>query len=161
MAAKLTPAQREEALIKVWQMSMRGATTTKIAAELGISAKGVGRLLKTARERAQKQNEAAMDGYLAEFVGEQRAVIETAWERLGKVRDNSLNVGSIQSNIIAASKNIATARGVFVERTDITSKGAAIAWTELVRQIEAEEKQTRTPANEAQMPDLQDPAGHG
>ena len=85
MAAKLTPAQREDAILKAWQMSLRGATTTKISQELGISAKGICRLLKTARDRAQKQNEAEMAGYLAEFVGEQRAVIEAAWERLGKV----------------------------------------------------------------------------
>ncbi len=160
MAAKLTPAQREDAILKAWQMSLRGATTTKISQELGISAKGICRLLKTARDRAQKQNEAEMAGYLAEFVGEQRAVIEAAWERLGKVRDNSLNVGSIQSNIISASKNIATARGVFVERTDITSKGSAIAWTELVKQIEADEKHSIT-ATEPPALDMDTAVGHG
>jgi hypothetical protein len=145
MAAKLTPAQREEAILKSWQMSLRGATTTKIAAELKITPKGVGRLLKVARQRAQDQNAAEMQGYLAEFVGEQRQVIEEAWRRLGIVRDNSLNVGSIQANIINASKNVATARGVFVERRDVTSGGSAIAWTDLVKQLEAEDKASGIP----------------
>jgi hypothetical protein len=145
MAAKLTPAQREDAILKAWQMSLRGATTTKIGQELGISAKGIGRLLKTARDRAQRQNEGHMDAYLAEFIGEQRAVMEAAWIKVEKTRDSAIVQGNLFAVISTASKHIATARGVFVERTDITSKGAAIAWTDLVRQIEAEDKQARTP----------------
>ena len=135
----ITDARREKYIAQVWAMSLRGATNSKIATELKLSAPTVGRYLKVGLQRAQEQNAKDMSAHLATFCAEQDAIMDECSDRLARAKDTSLNVGSILSVKAQASKAKATALGVFITRADITSNGQSLAWTDLVRQIEDED----------------------
>ena len=145
MAAKLTPAQREEAVLKAWQMCLRGATTTKI----GRSSESAPRVSAGFSRRHEIAPRSRMRlkwrDTSAEFIGEQ----EPSSRRPGDVSIRPATTDergqhSEQHHLCIqeyrhGTRCVCRAKGYH-------DGGAAIAWTDLVKQLEAEEKQSGIPA---------------
>jgi hypothetical protein len=116
--AHLTPAERDKKGLEAYRMSVRGFHAPEIAQALRVNEKTVDRLLKRERAKAAAAHAAERDYLLHTFVGEQDAVQTDAWRRLSAVKDNGMNVPGLQSNILTASKNKATAYGLLKERIE-------------------------------------------
>lgn len=123
---KLSPAERIEFEHKAWQLSLRGQTAPQIARQIEISEKAVDRLLARAREKAAVLAEQDRNVFIAEFVGENNAVISDAWQRLSESAPNGHTVPGLQSNILTASMNKAKVRGLLFQKIDLTSGGKSI-----------------------------------
>jgi hypothetical protein len=149
MATKLTRDQREAAILDAWRLSIRGVSIPKIAKAIGLSEVMAANLVNVARKRSRTQNVKSLEDYLEEFVCEQRAVMEDAWRQLTLRKPGRQPASSLHATILNASKNIATARGVFIERRDVTSGGESLIWTDLVREVEAENRARAAKAREA------------
>ena len=126
MSTKLTVAQREEAIAAAYRLSLRGTSVPKIAKSIGLPEKQTVQLLRVALDRARKQTAKSMDEARVEFEGQQQQIIEEAYRAVARLRPTRQPIAPLLNTIAQASVNIAKARGLFIERRDVTSGGESL-----------------------------------
>lgn len=102
IGVSLTEAQREEMAVKAFDMSVRGLSDHGIGEVLGVNRKTATKLRKQEQQRRKVERPDTADEAIAGY----RAVIEDCWDRLGRLKDTSVNVSGAWNNIIAALKAI-------------------------------------------------------
>ncbi len=110
---KLTgPARREKAGL-AYQLALRRVTYGEIASYLEISRNLVSSLVKEEQERQWEDRDTSeLDAEKRRAIATYEEVIRRAWEKLGKIKDSSLNVSGIFNVIISAQKAIDDITGV-------------------------------------------------
>ncbi len=106
------PARREKAQ-EAYQQAIRRVTFTEISRALDISRNLVSTLVSEEQERQWEDRDTSeLEAEKRRAIGMYEEVIRRAWERLGKIKDNSLNVSGLFNVIISAQKSIDDITGV-------------------------------------------------
>ena len=122
MAARLTPAEREEYAPLAYQLSLQRLCAPEIARALSlraghdISEKAVDRLIKSERAKvAARRTEEGWDD-LDQFLAEQELAMAESAARATSEKTSASAAAAHLANYIAASKNKATALGLFARK---------------------------------------------
>lgn len=110
---KLTGPARRDKASEAYCRAIRRESYTEIGKALDISRNLVSTLVQEEQERLWEGRD------LSEVEGEKRravetyeSVIRTAWQRLGRIKDSSLNVSGLLNVILSAQKQIDAITGV-------------------------------------------------
>ncbi len=113
MAANLMGPARREKATAAYLFALRRVTYGEIARRLGISRQLVTNLVHEEQQRQwAERDDGELDAERRRAIDTYEAVIRSAWERLARIGDNSLNVSGIFNAIIGAQKAIDAITGV-------------------------------------------------
>lgn len=134
---KLTGPARRQKADEAYRLAIRRVTYGEIGKALDISRQLASRLVQEEQERMWSGRD------LTELTQEKKRSIETyeavirgAWQRLGRVQDNSLNVSGLFNSIINAQKAIDDITGAKAPfRSEIDGTFTYSEWTGTAREI--------------------------
>ena len=122
MGEKLAPAVRDVLQREAYLLELKHITQTKIVellhSQFGVkvSRQSVNLMIQQQRRAMRdRMDESTVQQHLDEYVAKNDAVEQDAWKRLAETNANAQNGPGLQSNILSAAKNTATALGVLAD----------------------------------------------
>lgn len=117
----LNAATRRDLARKAFQLAIRRVTFTEISRSLDISRQLVSTLVSEEQERQwEDRGDEELKAEKQRAISTYEEVIRAAWQRVGRIKDNSLNVSGLFNVIISSQKAIDEITGVKVVEKDPT-----------------------------------------
>lgn len=141
----LTGPARRDAARKAYQFAIHRVTFTEISQSLDITRQLASTLVSEEQERQWADRDTAeLDQEKRRAIHTYEEVIRGAWEKLGKIKDSSLNVSGLFNVIISAQKAIDDITGVKATSSGESSIGQVAdtfrLGAETMRQLHLEQK---------------------
>lgn len=135
----LTGSARREKASEAYRLAIRRVTYTEIGKALDLSRQLVSNLVQEEQERIWSGRDLSeLDGEKRRAIETYEAVIRGAWQRLGRVKDSSLNVSGLFNNIISAQSKIDEITGVRVTTVGDEIARKALAYLDLLENSSGE-----------------------
>lgn len=137
----LNASERREKGRQAYQLAIRRITYGEIAEVVDISRQLVSTLVKEEQERQWADRDTSeLEAEKQRSIATYEEVIRGAWQRLGKIKDSSLNVSGLFNVIVSAQTKIDDVTGVKAVGKDSEAEiNAFLAGVHTVKEMAAED----------------------